>query len=377
MLVIFLIHVLLLLLVYNSISLEINLVKMQSSIKDDSKFIKDLDYYTYGLSLGVGSPKQNIMSIISLTLPFSFLASSFESPLSTTGISSKNKLMCAYNNQLYIGIEYSDFIEEFNKEKITFALIIKGEEGIDNGEANNVFSFPYKTDIINQDIIEDLYKKEVIVNKKFALTFHQNHPRFILGYNEKKHYDKCNMKLIDFDQHKWKCKISYLLMGNQQMYLFNEFYFDTLSHFITIPSIQASVIFSHIVSKSKDKCYIHIDKVDLILVCHHDADISTLPNIVIYRDSDKLILKWKDLMDYNKNENVFVSKLVANRIGLVSWIVGTPILNGNMLIFDKEENSIGFINIDKEYPIINIIIMAVIFNNIIGIFLCKITSKHF
>ena len=48
-----------------------------------------------------------------------------------------------------------------------------------------------------------------------------------------------------------------------------------------------------------------------------------------------------------------------------------------MLIFDKEENSIGFINIDKEYPIINIIIMAVIFNNIIGIFLCKITSKHF
>ena len=137
------------------------------------------------------------------------------------------------------------------------------------------------------------------------------------------------------------------------------------------------MIFSHIVSKSKDKCYIHIDKVDLILVCHHDVDISTLPNIVIYRDSDKLILKWKDLMDYKKNENVFVSKLVGNRIGLVSWIVGTPILNGNMLIFDKEENSIGFINIDKEYPIINIIIMAVIFNNIIGIFLCKITSKHF
>lgn len=68
------------------------------------------------------------MSIISLTLPFSFLASSFESPLSTTGISSKNKFMCAYNNQLYIGIEYTDFIEEFNKEKITFALIIKGEE---------------------------------------------------------------------------------------------------------------------------------------------------------------------------------------------------------------------------------------------------------
>lgn len=87
------------------------------------------------------------MSIISLTLPFSFLASSFESPLSTTGISSKNKLMCAYNNQLYIGIEYTDFIEEFNKEKITFALIIKGEERIDNSETNNVFSFPYKTDI--------------------------------------------------------------------------------------------------------------------------------------------------------------------------------------------------------------------------------------
>lgn len=62
---------------------------------------------------------------------------------------------------------------------------------------------------------------------------------------------------------------------------------------------------------------------------------------------------------------------------MVSWIVGTPILNGNMLKFDKEENSIGFINIDKEYPIIYIIIMVVIFNNIIGIFLCKITSKHF
>lgn len=115
-----------------------------------------------------------------------------------------------------------------------------------------------------QTLIEDLYKKEVIVNKKFCLTFHQNHPRLILGYNENKHYDKCNLKLIDFDQHKWKSKFSYWLIGNQQMYLFNEFYFDTLSHLITIPSIQASVIFSHIVAKSKEKCYIHIDKVDLI-----------------------------------------------------------------------------------------------------------------
>ena len=371
--------------------------------KSDSSYLEELPYEIYLVKLNIGTPPQTITALISNSQSFSFTLTNYSWITSSSfKYSPSIRLSTSYQNEILSGFYFNETIPTLTKNNSTikfdllYIQFYKEDKIALNPNIHFVLSFPkvshksYSNKCF--DIIECLYNNNIIFNKKVGITFNKNNPMLYIGETFLNgNYSKCFDIEDSDDTHnnsktRWTCQFSIIKYGDVIVYPYTEFLFDIEQSLITVPMVHGKKIFDAIVTQTFGYCKQVLQMTSIILVCDSKVNMDKLNDIEFYYSNKNennnyyktFVLKWKDLLEWDANEHIFISKLVISRIGLVSWVIGMPALKGNIIIFDKEDNSIGFVDLyaHSEYikgNYFNLKGSSIIYNiNILIIMLCSL-----
>lgn len=346
--------------------------------KSDSPYLEELPYEIYLVKLYIGSPSQIITASISNSQPFSFRLTKYSWMMSSSfNYSPLIKLSTSYQNEIVSGFYFNETIPSLTNDNLTikfdllYVQFYKEEKIALNPNIHFVLSFPKvsQENYSNKcfDIIDCLYDNNIINNKKIGITFNKNNPMLYIGEDFLNgNYPKC-FDIEDNDKKnkktRWTCQFSIIKYGDAIIYPYTEFLFDIEQSLITVPMVHGKKIFDTIVTQTFGYCRQVLQMTCIILVCDPKVNIEKLNDIEFYyshyNNNDNknyyktFVLKWKDLFEWDDNKQLHISKLIISRIGLISWVIGMPALKGNIIIFDKEDNSIGFVDLYTHSEYLN------------------------
>ena len=242
-------------------------------------------------------------------------------------------------------------------------------------------------------LVHNLYSNGVINKKLFGHEYKSRKRGYLylgevppsLGYD----YYKCPVAPFIPYINKWHCesRAIALLPGHNFTQYNSPYAFDTAYVDLRGPFFEGSGILSEIKDLFGEKCQFISEDIDennryVKLVCDYDIDISNCPDVIFTLKGFGLRAKNFDifrivLIDGKKK---YLSKIVGDT-RYTYWILGEPILKNYNMVFNYEDNTVGFTeneNLkegDWSLTIIFMIIFIVI--GIITIYLVKNRKKLF
>ena len=202
--------------------------------------------------------------------------------------------------------------------------------------------------------IHNLYSNGIISKKIFGheYTDRTNGILYLgevpisMGYN----YYKCSVAPFIAYMNKWHCESRAIALTNGKN--FTQFHsplaFDTAYVDLRGPFYEGNSILSEISEISHGKCQFISEEIDdenryIKLVCDYDLDIKSIPDVIFYLRGFELRLKNIDLfravlIDGKKK---YISKIIGDS-RYNYWNLGEPILKNYNMVFNYEDNSVGF-----------------------------------
>ena len=234
--------------------------------------------------------------------------------------------------------------------------------------------------------IHNLYDNGIISKKIFGHEYKsRTHGNLYLGEFPKSIEYKCPVSPFIPYINKWHCESRAIALSKGQN--FTQFHspvaFDTGYIDIRGPFYEGNAILSEINDISNGKCHYISEEIDneqryIKLVCDYSLDIKKVPDIIFYLRGYELRLRNIDLfrvvlIDGKKK---YMSKIVGDS-RYSYWNLGEPILKNYDMVFNYEDNTVGFsVNENiKDGEWIMTIILGVVFLVIGGLAIYLISNR--
>ena len=234
--------------------------------------------------------------------------------------------------------------------------------------------------------IHNLYDNGIISKKIFGHEYKsRTHGNLYLGEFPKSIEYECPVSPFIPYINKWHCESRAIALSKGQN--FTQFHspvaFDTGYIDIRGPFYEGNAILSEINDISNGKCHYISEEIDneqryIKLVCDYSLDIKKVPDIIFYLRGYELRLRNIDLfrvvlIDGKKK---YMSKIVGDS-RYSYWNLGEPILKNYDMVFNYEDNTVGFsVNENiKDGEWIMTIILGVVFLVIGGLAIYLISNR--
>ena len=243
-------------------------------------------------------------------------------------------------------------------------------------------------------LVHNLYSNGVIDKKIFGHEYKTRKNGYLylgevppsLGYD----YFKCTVAPFIPYLNKWHCESRAIAISNGANYTqyTSPYIFDTAYVDIRGPFYEGNTILSDIRDAIGEKCDFISEDIDeenryVKLVCDYDVDIGKAPDVNFYlKGGYNLKLKNIDIFRVVliEGKKKYLSKIIGDT-RYNYWNLGEPILKNYDMVFNYEDNSIGFnenYNLKEGDWTMTIILMIIfIVIGIIGIYLVKNRKKIF
>jgi hypothetical protein len=243
-------------------------------------------------------------------------------------------------------------------------------------------------------LVHNLYSNGVIDKKIFGHEYKTRKNGYLylgevppsLGYD----YFKCTVAPFIPYLNKWHCESRAIAVSNGANYTqyTSPYIFDTAYVDIRGPFYEGNTILSDIRDAIGEKCDFISEDIDeenryVKLVCDYDVDIGKAPDVNFYlKGGYNLKLKNIDIFRVVliEGKKKYLSKIIGDT-RYNYWNLGEPILKNYDMVFNYEDNSIGFnenYNLKEGDWTMTIILMIIfIVIGTIGIYLVKNRKKIF
>ena len=243
-------------------------------------------------------------------------------------------------------------------------------------------------------LVHNLYSNGVIDKKIFGHEYKTRKNGYLylgevppsLGYD----YFKCTVAPFIPYLNKWHCESRAIAISNGANYTqyTSPYIFDTAYIDIRGPFYEGNTILSDIRDAIGEKCDFISEDIDeenryVKLVCDYDVDIGKAPDVNFYlKGGYNLKLKNIDIFRVVliEGKKKYLSKIIGDT-RYNYWNLGEPILKNYDMVFNYEDNSIGFnenYNLKEGDWTMTIILMIIfIVIGTIGIYLVKNRKKIF
>ena len=243
-------------------------------------------------------------------------------------------------------------------------------------------------------LVHNLYSNGVIDKKIFGHEYKTRKNGYFylgevppsLGYD----YFKCTVAPFIPYLNKWHCESRAIAISNGANYTqyTSPYIFDTAYVDIRGPFYEGNTILSDIRDAIGEKCDFISEDIDeenryVKLVCDYDVDIGKAPDVNFYlKGGYNLKLKNIDIFRVVliEGKKKYLSKIIGDT-RYNYWNLGEPILKNYDMVFNYEDNSIGFnenYNLKEGDWTMTIILMIIfIVIGTIGIYLVKNRKKIF
>ena len=234
--------------------------------------------------------------------------------------------------------------------------------------------------------IHNLYDNGIISKKIFGHEYKsRTHGNLYLGEFPKSIEYKCPVSPFIPYINKWHCESRAIALSKGQNFtqFHSPFAFDTGYIDIRGPFYEGNAILSEINDISNGKCHFISEEIDneqryIKLVCDYSLDIKKVPDIIFYLRGYELRLRNIDLfrvvlIDGKKK---YMSKIVGDS-RYSYWNLGEPILKNYDMVFNYEDNTVGFSvneNIKDDEWIITVI-LGIVFIVIGGLAIYLISNR--
>ena len=242
-------------------------------------------------------------------------------------------------------------------------------------------------------LVHNLYNNGVIKKKIFGHEYNSRKNGYLylgevppsLGYD----YFKCTVSPFIPYMNKWHCESRAICLSPGQNYTqFNSPYaFDTAYVDIRGPFHEGNAILTDIKDKLGEKCEFINEEIDennryIKLICDYDVNIGDSPDVIFNLKGFELKAKNYDifrviLIDGNMK---YLSKIVGDT-RYNYWILGEPILKNYNMVFNYEDNTVGFTENENlregDWTITIILMIIFIVIGTITIYLVKNRKKLF
>lgn len=230
--------------------------------------------------------------------------------------------------------------------------------------------------------LDYLVKNNIISHSKFSIQYNEDLTKgeIIFGKLDE---DKDNTNFCSLSKERyqlsWSCALSNVIISNYSIEVSGdknggEFVsFETLSQNIYAPYESGEYILKRLIEKNKDDCYIKNEGLNKFIVCNNTADISNFDKIILAsKEGMEYPLYPEDIFDYDKNNKIYISRLIVIGNEKNLWKIGIPGFKGKRIAFNQEDERIEFYensthsnNIYKEifnnyYVFIGIIFVVVV-----------------
>lgn len=364
--------------------IDLTLTKLQyyDNFYYDSNYLEQLDYTIPTIAFHIGTPCQMVSLSISTENDYTFILSpndnnrldgqneptsadmNYFNKTKSVSYESLNKIIYTqYQHHALRGIKSKDVFSfpsvlAFPQKMIFIASSIESQvvyEGfsgyfsIKKTHPNIKVQPEYNEDNI-WTTIHKMRNEKAIATSTIAIQVSDQGGKFYIGeqFNED-NYSKCK---IDSQDTYWSCHISFFAIGNESKATNTKIYFDSKSHFITIPLIDCLFLYNQIMQLVPGMCRIEEKSLIKIMLCNRTTPIESLPDISIYIDDMKkehIIIRTKHLftLGVGENEELFISKLFSKSNLVNEWVMGLPGFKDNLIIFDNENGIISFGSLKK------------------------------
>ena len=198
--------------------------------------------------------------------------------------------------------------------------------------------------------LDYLWDYHAINKKMFVVDYKSN--KIVFGDNDK-YLSMNNKQTCDSNdksfKYSWTCKLNEVIYDNEKIFAAEDerVFFDTLSQFIQVPYESGEYLFNKIVSANSEYCSIvqedtgfnYIKCLNGFDVVNHIKHI----DLVLSGNNAHLVIEPCDMFYYDKDNAVYLSSLVLSKHNKNNWMVGMPAMKNKIMIFNKDDNSVSFI----------------------------------
>lgn len=346
-------------------SLSYNQMKEDITINYDTIFTKT--YYNLPtLSLCFGTPNNQCFNmVININSPATILEnpSAYSLYFKTHYQKKKSSTLAEAKEVFGFTIFDNNFvIGDLMKDKVSISPLVKASETLFyfffvESRISLRFRFPFdgfigfqkKSNFYKENrlsLLQFFFNTNQITRMSFALTYDDNGGGMIYFDEMNDSYDKCK----SYDNFNWSCEIKNITIGGKEYIDINSIaYFDSIKSVSIVPMKYGQILFDGLIEISNQKCYSISELKNKVLICKEGTDIDRFPDLVIQFEGNQLIMKWKSIFRLKENSNgerVYLSSLISdssnNNKG--EWILGVTVFKDNLVIFDIDDGSTGFIN---------------------------------
>ena len=234
--------------------------------------------------------------------------------------------------------------------------------------------------------IHNLYDNGIISKKIFGHEYKsRTNGNLYLGEFPKSIEYKCPVSPFIPYINKWHCESRAIALSKGQNFtqFHSPFAFDTGYIDIRGPFYEGNAILSEINDISNGKCHFISEEIDneqryIKLVCDYSLDIKKVPDIIFYLRGYELRLRNIDLFRVVliERKKKYMSKIVGDS-RYSYWNLGEPILKNYDMVFNYEDNTVGFSvneNIKDDEWIITVI-LGIVFIIIGGLAIYLISNR--
>ena len=362
--------------IYNDFKISNNTLNNQYDLRNlRSQKLESYDYIYHILKteICIGVPPQcfkvaydtgSPYLILGIVNTYSQFSKNFNFSRSETFKSAVNSFYALpYRHGVIQAREVSDFIKASEKIKskylISFLLTWNTTEKYEFdgilGLGNN---YPKRDEDNSFDerfsFIHNLYNNGIIKKKIFGHEYkNRTHGNLYLGEippSFGNNYYKCPVSPFIPYLNKWHCESRAIALSKGQNFTnFNRpFAFDTSYIDVRGPFYEGNSILSEINDLSNGKCHFVSEEIGdderyIKLVCDYNLNIKNIPDVIFYLRGYELKLRNIDLfrvvlIDGKKK---YMSKIVGDS-RYKYWNLGEPILKNYDMVFNYEDNTVGF-----------------------------------
>jgi len=246
-------------------------------------------------------------------------------------------------------------------KKFPFGLIKtdkKLEKVLIDGFIGLIRNYTSKNENYNQsmNLINYLYESKIkeMNTKSFSLYYKSDNNGNIKGgeftFGENYTYNKlCISKQIDSftsKENEWFCDVKFISINDKKLKYENRIYFHSLSPLIKMPRDPGMFILINMMKKSNEICeIISEDNTNNFIICPINYDIKIFDDIQIYFDDfNYYVIRPEYLFERIKfnGKDIYIFKIITFEMEGTELIIGLPGYIENKIIFDMNNNTIGF-----------------------------------
>ena len=332
------------------------------------------------INLCIGNPIQCFSLSIDLTLYYTILQDNdiehkifnknFNKNLSNTFKSNNNTFNFFFQNfyittnivedEITLKLNNNDNIQI--KNKFPFGLI-KTDKKMDkvliDGFIGLIRNYTSTNENYNQsmNLMNYLYENNLkqMNSKSFSLYYKSDNNGNIKGgefsFGENYTYNKyCIPNQIDSftsKENEWFCDVKFISFNDKNLKYENRIYFHSLSPLIKMPRDPGMFILINMMKKSNEICEIITeDNGNNFIICPINFDIRIFDDIKIYFDNfNYYVIRPEYLFERIKfnGKDIYIFKIITFEMEGTELIIGLPGYIENKIIFDMNNNKIGFI----------------------------------